>query len=114
MVAGERLGRTLGFPTANLAGIGGQIVPADGVYAGRAETPFGEFAAAIGIGRRPTVGEGPRTIEAYLIDYPGKSLYGAALRLRYLSRLRDDRKFDSLEGLKSQMQMDAAEAARAE
>lgn len=114
VVAGQKLGRTLGFPTINLAGFGGQIVPADGVYGGSADTPRGTFRAAIGVGRRPTIGDGPRTIEAYLIDYPGDSLYGAAVRLEYRTRLREDRKFDSIEGLKAQMQIDVAEAAQAE
>lgn len=114
VVRGQRLGRTLGFPTANLAGFGGQAVPADGVYAGRAETPFGNYRAAVGVGRRPTVGGGPRTIEAYLIDYPGESLYGAPLRLEYRARLRDDQTFDSLEGLKAQMSEDVAQARNVE
>lgn len=114
VVAGQRLGRTLGYPTLNLAGLGGQILPADGVYAGEAETPLGRFRAAIGVGCRPTVGGDTRTIEAYLIDYPGESLYGAPIGLSYRARLREDRKFDSLEGLKAQMEIDVAEASALE
>lgn len=114
VVGGQKLGRTLGYPTLNLARVGNQIVPADGVYAGTADTREGTYRAAIGIGLRPTVGEGPRTIEAYLIDYPGRSLYGTAVRLNYERRLRAERKFDSLEALRAQMAKDVAEAAAVE
>ncbi len=114
VVSGQKLGRTLGFPTINLARAGNQVLPADGVYAGQAQTTKGTFKAAIGVGLRPTIGEGPRTIEAFLIDYPGESLYGTPVRLSYRKRLRDDRKFDSLEALKEQMAQDVAQAAQVE
>lgn len=114
VVSGQKLGRTLGFPTLNLAGVAPQVVPANGVYAGMAHTPEGAFRAAIAIGVRPAVGGGPRTIEAFLLDYPGRSLYGAAVRLHYLRRLREERNFDSLEALRSQMELDVAAASRAE
>jgi riboflavin kinase/FMN adenylyltransferase len=106
VVGGQKLGRTLGFPTLNLARSGGQVRPADGVYAGRCETSLGHFAAAIGVGVRPTVGGGERTIEAYLLDYPGDSLYGQAVRLEVLRRLRGEIRFDSLEDLRRQMASD--------
>lgn len=106
VVGGEKLGRTLGFPTLNLARSGGQVRPADGVYAGRCETSIGAFAAAIGIGVRPTVGGSERTIEAYLLDYPGDSLYGQAVRLEVIQRLRGEVRFDSLEDLRRQMAED--------
>jgi riboflavin kinase/FMN adenylyltransferase len=114
VVTGQKLGRTLGFPTINLALSSPQVVPKDGVYAGIAETTKGTFKVAIGIGLRPTIGEGPRTIEAHLIDYPGESLYGSAIRLRYHRRLRDEQKFDSLEALKEQMAKDVVEAKKPE
>lgn len=114
VVAGQKLGRTLGFPTLNLTPVGTQVQPSDGVYAGVAVTKFGTFKAAIGIGMRPTLGPGPRTIEAFLLDYPGESLYGAPVRLSYLNRLRDDMKFDSVDQLKTQMERDVAAAAMAE
>jgi riboflavin kinase/FMN adenylyltransferase len=114
VVGGQKLGRSLGYPTINLAATSGQAIPADGIYAGTAETRFGTFKAAISVGIRPTLGLGPRTIEAFLIDYPGESLYGTDVRLGYLRRLREERKFDSLEALKEQMDADVAEAARTE
>lgn len=106
VVGGQKLGRTLGFPTLNLARSGGQVRPADGVYAGRCETSLGRFAAAVGVGVRPTIGAGERTIEAYLLDFPGDSLYGQAVRLEVLQRLRGEIRFDSLDELRQQMAAD--------
>ncbi len=114
VVGGQRLGRTLGYPTVNLATAGRQVQPPHGIYAGRALTKMGEFKAAISVGVRPTVGDSPRTIEAYLLDYPGTDLYGSAIRLGFERRLRDEMKFDSLEALQAQMALDVAEVARKE
>lgn len=112
VVAGEKLGRTLGYPTLNLARSFDQILPPDGIYAGRCETPFGDFKAAISVGFRPTVGGERRTIEAYLLDYPGEPLYGRAVLLRFVQRVRDEARFDSLEGLKEQIGRDVEQVAR--
>lgn len=112
VVAGEKLGRTLGYPTLNLARSFDQILPPDGIYAGRCETPFGDFKAAISVGFRPTVGGSKRTIEAFLLDYPGESLYGRAVLLRFVERVRDEARFDSLEALKKQIERDVELVAR--
>ncbi len=106
VVGGERLGRTIGFPTANLARSFDQIYPADGVYAAMAEGSFGRYAAAVSIGMRPAVGGKHRTIEAYLIDYPGESLYGKTVRLSFHHRLREELDFPSLDALKAQIAAD--------
>ena len=111
VVAGQRLGRTLGFPTINIARSFNQVNLADGVYAGECETPLGSFKAAISIGARPTVDES-RTIEAYLLDYPGETLYGQSVALSVSQRLRGQVKFDSLEQLKSQMASDVVLVSR--
>ncbi len=103
VVPGARLGRQLGFPTANLARSFDQVTPADGIYGGKCITPFGEFKAAISIGYRPTVQGKERTIEAYLLDYPGHDIYGAPLLLRFHKRIRDEVSFDSLDALKIQI-----------
>lgn len=110
VVPGQRLGRTIGFPTVNLARPGRQSVPADGVYAGFAQTRSGGFRAAIGVGTRPAVGGGPRTVEAHLLDYPGGDLYGTTVRLAFLRWLRGEQAFDGLDGLRSQMALDVEEA----
>lgn len=108
VVAGQRLGRTLGYPTINLARSLDQVVPASGIYAAEAVTPHGVFKAAASVGTRPTVGGTHRTIEAYLLDYPGDSLYGHAVSLRFGSRLRDELDLGSVDALKAQMAQDIA------
>jgi riboflavin kinase / FMN adenylyltransferase len=110
VVPGQRLGRTLGYPTVNLARPGRQSVPADGVYAGFAITRIGGFRAAVGVGTRPAVGGGPRTVEAHLLDYPGDDLYGTTVRLAFLRWLREERPFDGLDALRSQMAIDVEQA----
>lgn len=109
VVHGQKLGRTLGFPTANVARSFAQVIPADGVYAAFAETPFGRFETALAIGTRPAVGGGERTIEAFLIDYPGDSLYGRPIRIDILERLRPEASFPSLDALVAQMRRDVEE-----
>lgn len=107
VVRGKQLGRTLGFPTANLALSARQALPLGGVYAGTSHTVHGCFPAAISVGVRPTVGGEP-TIEAYLLDYPGESLYGTPIRLEFRSRLRGQQRFEDLAALSRQMALDVA------
>lgn len=109
VVTGEQVGRTLGFPTANVARSRRQVVPGNGIYAGWARTPFGQFAAAISVGHRPTFGEHHRTIEAYLLDYPGHSLYGHSVEVAFTTKVRDELKFDSVDALVEQMHDDVAQ-----
>ncbi|MGV3618656.1 MAG: bifunctional riboflavin kinase/FAD synthetase [Fimbriimonas sp.] len=106
IVGGQRLGRELGFPTANLARSANQALPADGVYAGWFESPHGRHRAATSVGTRPAVGGNTRTVETYLLDYPGDSLYGLPVRLEFHRRLRDEWNFPSLEALKDQIAAD--------
>lgn len=108
VVAGQKLGRTIGFPTVNLARSAAQVLPKDGIYAGTCSCAYGCFAAAISIGLRPTVGGTERTIEAFLLDYPGDSLYGQSLSLAFHHRLRDEEKYDSLPELVSAIERDVA------
>ena len=111
VVQGQRLGRTLGFPTVNIARSTAQITPKDGVYAGYCSCSRGHVPAAVGIGVRPTVGGEGRTIEAYLLDYPGDSLYGEALSIGLTHYLRGEEKFDSLDALRLQMEADVRQTA---
>lgn len=108
---GHKLGRTLGYPTANIARSFDQVLPADGVYAARFLFEGMNYMAALAIGTRPAVGGGPRSIEAYLLDYPGDSLYGKHIRLRLEHFLRPELNFPSLDDLKIQMAKDV-EAVR--
>ena len=112
VVRGEQLGRTLGYPTINLARSTPQVQPADGVYAGFCDTPFGGFKAAVSIGMRPAVGGTSRTIEAFLLDYPGESLYGRAVTLQLVRRLRDETSFESVEALVEQIGRDVERVAQ--
>lgn len=111
VVQGQKLGRTLGYPTLNLARSMETVVPADGVYACRCVTPLGEYGAAVSIGMRPAVDGKHRTIEAYLLDYPGESLYGARVELTFVRRLRGEWDFPSLDALVEQIGRDV-EATR--
>jgi riboflavin kinase / FMN adenylyltransferase len=102
VVAGDRRGRTLGFPTANLIPDEALVCPGHGIYAAR--TP--EACAAVSIGVRPTFGTGRALlVEAYLLDWD-RDLYGHELRIDFLARLRGERRFDSPEALIDQMRMD--------
>lgn len=110
---GRALGRTIGYPTANVeVNSADKIVPAIGVYAADAETEAGDrYRAVVNIGRRPTVedGEGTVTIEAYLDGYSGE-LYGQSLRVQFLRRLRGERKFADLAELQSAIAHDVRQA----
>jgi riboflavin kinase/FMN adenylyltransferase len=109
VVAGDGRGRTLGFPTANLAVEADLLVPGDGVYACRAQRPDGEGPAVVNIGTRPTfAGEG-RRVEAHLLDFD-QDLYGAELVLTFIERIRDERKFEGIEELSRQIQEDVSRA----
>jgi riboflavin kinase/FMN adenylyltransferase len=108
---GDRRGRTLGFPTANLLPRDGYVVPGHGVYACRAHTADGVVhVAATNVGVRPmfVTGRG-ELIEAFLVDFEG-DLYGTELRVEFLKRLRGEKRFDSVEALIEQMARDVEEA----
>lgn len=110
VVSGSVRGGTLGFPTANLAGVE-TLLPHDGVYAGIAHCHAGAFAAAINLGSNPTFGESERKLEVHLLDYSDR-LYGQELGVDFLDRLRDIARFESREALQQQVQQDV-DAARA-
>jgi riboflavin kinase/FMN adenylyltransferase len=102
VVEGDRRGRTLGFPTANLVPDEALVIPGHGVYAAHA----GGACAAVNVGVRPTFGTGRAVlIEAYLLDRDD-DLYGQTLRIDFLKRLRGERRFDSVQALIEQMAHD--------
>lgn len=110
VVHGAGRGRTLGFPTANLAAVE-TLVPAEGIYAGRAWADDKPWPAAISVGPNPTFGEGGLKIEIYLIGYQG-SLYERPLEVDFLARLRGVERFDSVEALLVQMDRDVEASLR--
>jgi riboflavin kinase/FMN adenylyltransferase len=102
VVSGDRRGRELGFPTANLVPDPGLVCPANGVYACRA----GDHLAAVNVGVRPTFGDGQGLlVEAFLVDFSG-DLYGQMLTLEFIARLRGEERFTSVEALITQMGRD--------
>lgn len=106
---GKELGRTIGFPTANLAP-GDRALPPDGVYAVLAKTETGSFPAVANLGIRPTVSSaGTRLLETHLLDFSG-DLYGQSLEVSFLHFLREEKTFPSLTALKEQISRDAANA----
>lgn len=110
VVEGEKLGRRLGYPTANLRPVVPMVVPADGIYAVRVRWREHRAKGACSIGMRPTVGGTQRTIEVFLLDFSG-DLYGETLEIEFAARLRDELRFQTLEALVEQMGRDVAQVA---
>jgi riboflavin kinase/FMN adenylyltransferase len=112
VVRGDQRGQQLGFPTANLE-TKGMLLPPNGVYAAHASVGGKSFRAVLNIGRRPTIQNPtpePR-VEVHLLDFTGE-LYGQELEITFAARLRDERKFASLEELKAQIARDIAVAKK--
>jgi riboflavin kinase/FMN adenylyltransferase len=113
VVAGDRRGRTLGFPTANLHVKPRVIVPADGVYAARVHLGGGAaHPGVVNVGVRPTFGVARRTIEAHVLDWSG-DVYGRWLAIEMVARLRGEQRFDGPAALREQIAADVAQARRA-
>ncbi|HEX8324836.1 MAG TPA: riboflavin biosynthesis protein RibF [Tepidisphaeraceae bacterium] len=110
VVQGFQRGRTIGVPTANLDG-GEQLVPAEGVYAGRVSLSGRTYAAAVSIGTTPTFEQRRAQVEVHIIDFSG-DLYGKPLAVSMLSRLRDQERFSSVDALKTQLSQDILAARR--
>jgi riboflavin kinase/FMN adenylyltransferase len=109
VIEGERRGRRLGIPTANLE-TANEILPARGVYAARCRLPSGGWVPAVAnFGRRPTFGGTLPSVEAHLIDFDG-DLYGATLRLEFQARVRNERRFPGPDALVAQIRDDVARA----
>ena len=107
VVAGNKLGRTIGFPTANMALYEPlKVVPANGVYAVEAEVLGQRHGGICNIGTRPTIGSGnARTIETNIFGF-NDDIYGLDLRISFIARLRDEHRFSSMEDLRHQLEND--------
>jgi riboflavin kinase/FMN adenylyltransferase len=111
VVHGEKRGREIGYPTANLGNIDGQTIPADGVYAGWLTVGINFWPAAISIGTNPTFeGERGRQVEAYALDQEGLELYDKDASIEFGWYLRPTLKFDGLDELLVQMKKDCEKA----
>ena len=107
VVAGNRLGRTIGFPTANMQLYEPlKLIPCNGVYFVRAHTLGREFYGMCNIGCRPTVGTGnARTIETHILGFD-EDIYGLDMEITFIDRIREEVRFDSLSDLKAQLEKD--------
>lgn len=114
VVQGRKLGRLLGFPTANIKPADYyKLIPADGIYAVEVLTGNGQLQGVLSIGFNPTVNKikGNRSVEVHIFDFEG-DLYGQAITVIFRFRLRDEKKFDNTEQLADQMKLDKQEAVR--
>ena len=110
VVSARHIGHALGYPTANL-GTEEQLLPLDGVYATVAAVDGTEHPAVTNVGRNPTVAGKRRTVETYILD-ESLSLYGKDLSVAFLSRLREERTFPSLDALSEQLGRDVQTAKK--
>jgi riboflavin kinase / FMN adenylyltransferase len=110
VVRGAGRGKALGFATLNLADISPRkLLPPEGVYSVRVQTPFGEYGGMMNLGARPTFGDARTTLEAHLFDASG-DFYGACVRIDFVSFLRATRKFASGDELAAQLRKDEQQA----
>lgn len=107
VVQGDQMGRTLGFPTANIGDLPNyKLIPKDGVYAVQVYVEnLGDFKGVMNIGVRPTMQGKERRLEVHIPHFEG-DLYGKNLRVAFVSRIRDEQKFPNIEALKSQLVLD--------
>ena len=105
----RQVGKTLGFPTANIRLDKDKITLKDGVYAGKTKVDGKEYISIINCGNRPTFSVDERVVESHLIDFDG-DLYGKQIELKFYKFLRDIKKFDNIEELKEQLSFDLVKA----
>ena len=107
MVAGNRLGRTIGFPTANMQMYEPlKLVPGNGVYFVKVQTLGRQLYGMCNIGCRPTVSSGnSRTIETHIFDFD-EDIYGLDMKVTFVEKIRDEIKFESLDALRNQLEID--------
>lgn len=112
VVEGARRGHLLGFPTANVTVPSvRKLLPPEGVYAVRVQTPQGPYDGMLNLGPRPTFGDTATVVEAHLFDAT-LDLYGARLRIDFVGRLRDTQKFSGINALRAQLRQDELNARR--
>jgi riboflavin kinase/FMN adenylyltransferase len=104
VVAGHKRGREIGFPTANIAART-EVLPADGIYATLIELADRRLLSVSSIGVNPTFGDGPRTLESYVLNF-AEDIYDEAVRLSFVRRIREEKKFASVEALIGQINRD--------
>lgn len=108
IVAGNRRGRELGFPTANIA-TETEVVPLNGIYATLTQLQNRRLLSVSSVGINPTFGDGPRTVENFILDFDG-DIYGERIKVSFVQRMRDERKFLAVKDLIAQMHEDVKHA----
>ena len=111
VVKGNQRGRTLGFPTANLAIAERRLIPANGIYVVRVKIGETWFGGAANIGTRPTFDNGHRLVEVYVLDF-NSDLYDQVIEVQFIKRLRAELKFENIQTLVDQMKRDVAETRK--
>jgi riboflavin kinase/FMN adenylyltransferase len=111
VVHGDHRGRTIGFPTANVAVWAEQVVPANGVYACYATLNGEKFKAVTNVGERPTFNGTGTRVEAHLLDFD-RDIYGETLQLEFIARLRGEQKFSGIEALVAQIRADVEQGQK--
>lgn len=107
---GDERGRTIGYPTANLKPEHeNKVIPRNGVYAVKVRVENTWYGGMMNIGVRPTFGEDERTIEVNIFDFE-EDIYGETIQVRFVDRIRDERKFGGVEELKAQLRSDKEES----
>jgi riboflavin kinase/FMN adenylyltransferase len=110
VIKGQQIGRSIGFPTANIHIPNDyKLIPKDGVYAVYAEVDGVSYKSMLNIGNRPTVNGTKKTVEAHLFDFQG-DLYDRQVTIYFQSFLREEHKFEGLEALKAQLYLDQQNA----
>ncbi|HXV81163.1 MAG TPA: bifunctional riboflavin kinase/FAD synthetase, partial [Candidatus Binatia bacterium] len=108
VVPGHRRGQELGFPTANIA-TETELIPHNGIYATLIQFKNQQWLSVSSIGVNPTFGDGPRTVESFILDFQG-DVYGERARLSFVQRIRDEKKFGLIQDLVAQMHEDVKQA----
>jgi riboflavin kinase/FMN adenylyltransferase len=111
VVVGDRRGRSIGFPTANVLPDPDMVVPCRGVYAGFVRVGKDIYAACTNVGVAPTFERREDRVEAYLLDFEG-DLYGRVVDVSFVRRIRPERRFSGVDELKEQIARDVEEARR--
>ena len=109
VVVGDKRGRSIGFPTANVLPDTDAVIPASGVYAGFVRFGEKEYAACTNVGVAPTFGRTESRVEAYLLDFEG-DLYGRVVDVSFVKRIRQERRFSGVDELIGQIRRDVGEA----
>jgi len=108
VIEGQKIGRTLGFPTANLTVFDeSKLIPKDGVYAVQVEVKGQHFKGMMNIGNNPSITSKKHSVEVHIFDFDSE-IYNEQIEVRFIKRIREEISFDNLDALKTQLEHDKA------